>query len=46
LLMIIAYDSLLGGLLGLLLAGYCVKNGDIRGIPVFLVILLMILILG
>jgi hypothetical protein len=42
----IAYDSLLGGLLGLLLAGYCVKNGDIRGIPVFLVILLMILISG
>ena len=42
----VAYDSLLGGLLGLLLAGYCVKNGDIRGIPVFLVILLMILISG
>lgn len=41
----IAYDSPLGGLLALLLAGYCVKNGDIRGIPVFMLNLLIILIL-
>lgn len=41
---IITTDSNLGGLPGLLLAGYCVKSGDIRGIPVFMLNMLIILI--